>query len=183
MRYMGLTELLVSFVADLGLTVYCEPIDKKTFLPGILIRNGALVVDKERLSYPGDLLHEAGHLAVMPLSIRQKMNDDLGNDDLQKGGEMMAIAWSYAACVHLNIDPHIVFHEQGYKGGGKNIVRNFEEGQNIGLPLLQWQGMAYDVNTAKQLNVKPFPYMVSWLCMKDNYRTEEVIERDLVTEA
>jgi hypothetical protein len=110
------------------------------------------------------------------------MNDDLGNDDLQKGGEMMAIAWSYAACIHLNIDPHIVFHEQGYKGGGKDIVRSFREGGNMGVPLLQWQGMSYDVKEAKQLNVKPYPFMISWLCMQDNYSGQEVAGRGLVTE-
>lgn len=177
---MHLPEILSSFVKDVGLEVSYEPIETKTFLPGILVRRGGLVIDKKKLLYPGDILHEAGHLAVMPLSIRQNMNNDLGNDDIQKGGEMMAIAWSYAACIYLNIDPYIVFHEQGYRGGGKDLVKNFEKGNILGLPLLQWQGMSYGVKEAERLKVQPFPHMVQWLCIRDNYTTKKEEEHPAV---
>jgi hypothetical protein len=39
--------------------------------------------------------------------------------------EMMANCWSYAACVHLKLNPYFVFHEEGYRGGGSYIANNF----------------------------------------------------------
>lgn len=169
-------DRITSFLQDIDLVVIYEVIQEKTFLPGLCIRNGALIIDREKLLYPGDILHEAGHLAVMPAIIRVKMNGDLPNDNINQGGELMAIAWSYAACIHLKIDPYIVFHAHGYKGGANNLVENFRAGRNIGLPLLQWNEMAYDDKKGKELGVKAFPHMHSWLCIKNKY--EEV---DLLT--
>jgi hypothetical protein len=100
----------------------------------------------------------------MPPEIRQEMSDDLVPSDLHQGGEMMAIAWSYAACIHLNIDPVVVFHEDGYQSGGKNIIENFQQGSFMGVPLLQWCGMTFDKIQAERNQAKPFPYMQSWLC-------------------
>jgi len=125
--------------------------------------NGGLVVDFEKLLYPGDVLHEAGHLATMPPDIRASMSNDLENNDLNQGGEMMALAWSFVACMYLKLDPHVVFHEDGYRGAGANIVQTFRDGKYIGLPLLQWAGMAYDEVKAKEHNALPYPNMIRWL--------------------
>jgi hypothetical protein len=158
-----LTETIINFVESVGIKVFKMPIDGDTFLPGLQLKDGALIVDAEKLLYPGDILHEAGHLATMPPSIRETMNDNLPPTQENQGGEMMALAWSYAAAKHLNINPHIVFHADGYKGGGENLIQNFLEGRCIGLPLLQWAGMAYDEQKAKEFNQAPFPHMINWL--------------------
>ena len=158
-----LTKIL-QFLDEIGIVYNMEPIIGDTFLPGLKIRNGTLIIDEARLLYPGDVLHEAGHLATMPPQIRITMDDNLEDNDLHTGGEMMAIAWSYAACIHLEIDPHIVFHEYGYKEGGAYIVENFSEGRFFGVPLLQWCGMAYEKKFAEQNNTKPFPHMLKWTC-------------------
>lgn len=155
------TEKIIRFIQEIGLDVSFEAIPGKTFVPGILIRNGGLVIDRSRMAYPGDLLHEAGHLAVMPLAIRQTMNDDLDFDPIHQGGELMAIAWSYAACLHLQIDPHMVFHAHGYKGGGAQIVEDFNAGRYFGVPLLQYYGMALEKPGEKDQPV--FPKMRHWL--------------------
>lgn len=76
---------------------------------------------------------------------------------------MMAIAWSYAACVHLELDPYFVFHDDGYKGGGSYIADNFKEKKYFGLPMLQWVGMTVDEKKAEQLKVSPYPSMIKWL--------------------
>ena len=31
------------------------------FLPGLQLENGAIIIDPEKLFYPGDIIHEAGH--------------------------------------------------------------------------------------------------------------------------
>lgn len=160
---------ILLFLQKIGLKYDLESIEHDTFLPGLKLRNGTLVIDTKLLLYPGDVLHEAGHLACMPLNIRQTMSDNLQDCDMHRGGEMMAIAWSYAACVFLKIDPEIVFHQHGYKGGGQNLIQNFNAGNNIGLPLLQWSGMSYDVLTAESLGQQPFPHMISWICTRQTF--------------
>ena len=77
--------------------------------------------------------------------------------------EMMAIAWSYAACVHLGLDPYIVFHDDGYQGGGSYIADSFSNKNYFGLPMLQWKGMAADEKNAPGLHVAPYPHMIKWM--------------------
>jgi quercetin dioxygenase-like cupin family protein len=161
-----LTAKLLDFISEIGLQYQVESITGETFLPGLKLSNGILVVDPEKLLYPGDILHEAGHLACMPPEIRMEMSDSLPNNDLYNGGEMMAIAWSYAACVHLDIDLHIVFHDNGYKGGGQNLIDNFKQGNFFGVPLLQWNGMTYPPGQEDNLS---FPKMINWTCTKNMY--------------
>src|SRR3569833_3023282 len=109
-----LMDTMLTFLRRIGICYYFERIDDKTFLPGLKLRDGALIIDTEKLLYPGNILHEAGHLACMPEAIRRAMNDNLDSNQVHQGGEMMAIAWSYAVCIHLGISPKVVFHEHGY---------------------------------------------------------------------
>lgn len=158
------TSLILSFLNEIGLNFSLEAINSDTFLPGIMLREGMLIIDIEKLLYPGDILHEAGHLACMPPAIRQTMSDNLEVSDLHNGGEMMAIAWSYAACVYLKIGADVVFHEYGYKNESKMLIENFKESRGVGVPLLQWLGMTYDQKQAAINGTKPYPAMQKWLC-------------------
>ena len=148
------------FLDGIGLELRLGEIEGRTFVPGIQIQHGVLVVDEEKLLYPGDLLHEAGHLAVVPAARRAQIHIDVGKD---AGEEMAAIAWSYAAAVHLGIDPAIVFHEGGYKGGSSALLENFREGHYIGVPMLQWIGLTADDQRAAELGVPPYPHMLNWV--------------------
>jgi hypothetical protein len=153
-----LTERLVAFVRGIGIDVRGAALPEKTFLPGLDIRNGAILVDAERLTYPGDILHEAGHLAV---------TDPAQRDAPQllptPADEMTSIAWSYAALRHLELDPAIVFHDDGYKGGAASLIENFTAGRYFGVPLLQFYGMALEPKRAATIGVDPYPHMLRWL--------------------
>ena len=151
---------IARFLEDIGIPVRAESIDTDTFLPGIRIEAGSLLVDPARLLYPGDLLHEAGHLALLPPFERANANDNIGDDG---GLEMAAIAWSWAAALHLGLDPAVVFHDDGYKGGARAIRENFEQGRYIGLPLLQWMGLTVEAHRAAEFGVEPYPKMQRWL--------------------
>jgi hypothetical protein len=129
---------LVAFCRACGFDVVCGSVPDDAFLPGIAVASGALTVDESKLKYPGDLLHEAGHLAVMDATERANAGEDAGSDG---GAEMAAIAWSYAAALAIGIDPAVVFHADGYKGGAAAILTNFQAGRYIGVPLLEWFGM------------------------------------------
>ncbi len=155
-----LTLKIVNFLTEIGLKVKVEKIWRKTILPGIIIKNGIIIIDEKKLFYPGDILHEAGHLAIIEKTKRTSININVGNDPSE---EMMAIAWSYAAAVHLNIPLNLVFHEHGYKGESMNLMNSFSEGSCVGLPMLQYLGMAFDKKNAELEGVKSFPEMVKWL--------------------
>ncbi|OWK68729.1 hypothetical protein [Pedobacter sp. AJM] len=161
-----LTNHILTFLREIGISYSLEPINTETFLPGLKLRAGTLIIDVEKLLYPGDILHEAGHLACMPPAIRNEMSGNLENGDLHNGGELMAIGWSYAACMYLGIETAVVFHEHGYKNASESIIGNFSEGRFIGVPLLQWLGMTYDENQAKIHGLNPYPAMQKWLCTK-----------------
>lgn len=155
-----LTATLVAFLRSIGLTVRAGDLPDTTFLPGMQIEHGTLVVDEARLRYPGDLLHEAGHLAVATAERRADMPADAGADAAE---EMMAIAWSYAALVHLQLDPAVVFHPDGYKGASESLIDNFTHGRYFGVPMLQWVGMTLEPPRAREQGVPPYPHMLNWL--------------------
>lgn len=161
----NITETLIDFIQSIGITVNCENINGKTFLPGLNIKNGALIVDKAKLLYPGDLLHEAGHIAVTPAEGR-KILDETNTAQFDDGNEIAAMAWSYAACRHLNIDPHIVFHENGYRGASESLVSNFSSEQYMGASLLDWHGMTNYGSHNPQALISPYPNMKHWLSQK-----------------
>ena len=161
MRFRNpLVAQIVEFLSDIGLEVRCGSVSDSAVLPGIGVADGALVIDEARLRYPGDLLHEAGHLAVATPERRRTIHDNVGDDAAE---EMVAIAWSYAAALHLAIDPAIVFHEDGYRGGASDLLENFNAGRYFGVPMLQWVGMTYDEKRAKTEGATPYPKMRCWL--------------------
>lgn len=154
----------VDFIRSLGIPVIFAALPEGTFLPGAFIQNGELIVDTEKLLYPGDILHEAGHIAVVPAGERGSLhNNNIPQRPHRNAEEMMAIAWSYAACIHLNLNPYFVFHENGYKGGGKEVADNFKEGRYFGVPMLQFAGMSAEPHQAAQLQLPAFPQMAKWL--------------------
>jgi alkylated DNA repair dioxygenase AlkB len=158
------TARIAAFLADIGLIVRPSALPGPTFLPGILIDKGELLVDEGALCHPGDLLHEAGHLAVAEPDRRPTTVGKIQPDPGQQGGEeMAAIAWSYAAAVHLGIDPAVVFHADGYAGGSASLLENFTNGRYVGVPLLQWMEMTAEGEAAERLGVEPYPHMLRWL--------------------
>jgi len=153
------TVRIITFLGEIGIPVIIEALDEDTLLPAMTVRNGALVIDPARLTWPGDLLHEAGHIAVTDPALRTTLCD-VPSDPAE---EMAAIAWSYAAAVEIGIDPKIVFHDEGYRGGGGYLADVFADGGSPGLPMLQWFGMTLDRRTADERGMAPFPHMLRWL--------------------
>jgi hypothetical protein len=154
------TVRIVSFLRDIGLEVEsgvsCEP----TFLPGIAIVGGVLLVDESRLDHPGDLLHEAGHLALKSPAERRAVTMNMGSD---AGEEMGAIAWSYAAARYLGLDPAVVFHDEGYRGSSQALIENFNAGRYLGVPMLHYRELSVEPRQAAKLGPEPYPAMLRWI--------------------
>ena len=155
-----LTVRIVAFLRQIGVGVKAAKISDDTILPGIRVDCGTILIDEAKLTYPGDLLHEAGHVAVTPAEKRMRLGGDVGK---KASEEMMAIAWSYAAAVHLGLDLRILFHDGGYKGWSEALIENFTHERYFGVPMLQWIGLTADEKRAKELLIAPYPKMIRWL--------------------
>ena len=153
-----LTERLVAFVRSIGIDVRTATLPEKTVLPGLDIRHGAILIDEARMTHPGDILHEAGHLVVTHPAERNA--PQLSPTPAE---EMTSIAWSYAALHHLALEPAVVFHDDGYKGGSASIIENFTAGSYFGVPLLHAYGMAVEPRRAAATGAEPYPHMLRWL--------------------
>ena len=158
-------EPILQFLEKVNIPYKLKSVNAKMFLPGILIKKGTIIIDKEKLKFPGDVLHEAGHIALAPADVRSKLNSPIDTqlDFDAATHEMMTLAWSYAAAIDSGTPFDVLFHPEGYKGQNDSISWGFQSGQYIGLPMLQWFGMTYDANNAAKNNVKPFPHMIQWL--------------------
>ncbi len=177
-----LTDTIASFLIGIGLEVVVAELPGDTFLPGIRLCEGRVEVDPGRLRFPGDLLHEAGHLAVLPPDQRRTFGDeddgpeavstDDGDDDNAEAPvpgpnmgqlEIGAIAWSYAAALRLRLDPAVVFHDGGYRGRARGLLQNFSLGVYIGVADLQEAGLTAMPRDAERLGMAPYPQMSRWL--------------------
>ncbi len=159
-----LTGTIADFLGGIGIVVAAAELSDEGFLPGVALQSGRLLVDEEFLVYPGDLLHEAGHVAVAPAWARPSMSGDVEIAGLDLGElEWAAIPWSYAAARAISVDPAVVFHEGGYRGHSPGLLHNFALGVPIGVHLLEAAGMTATGPRAEELGVPPYPHMLRWL--------------------
>lgn len=157
-------EKTVRFLEEIGLSVIEKNLDENTFLPGLALGPGIVYVDYEKLKYPGDMLHEAGHLAVTTSAERnQAGTDQMAQDWPTQGEEIAAMLWSFAAAKHLELPIEFVFHPDGYKNNSDWLISNFNSENYIGLPLLEWAGLAFGKERALKEEKEAFPVMVKWL--------------------
>jgi hypothetical protein len=158
------TARIAEFLSGIGLAVEIAKIDEECFLPGVQVSQGRLQVDECRLLYPGDLLHEAGHLALAPASLRPRLsgNIEVPGFDAQTL-ECGAIAWSFAAACAMALDAAVVFHPDGYQGRSEQLLFTFSMGVYIGVAQLEGAGMTVSGSRAAAQAVKPYPHMIRWL--------------------
>jgi hypothetical protein len=149
---------LVNFVRSIGIEVQACLINWKTQFPGLDIRAGVILVDENQLIHPGNILHEAGHIAIHDPARRAQLKFSP-----LRGEELSALAWSYAATVHLGLSSELVFYPGSYHGWDTSLVENFAAGRYLGVPLLQRYGMTLEARLASQRGLKPYPHMLRWV--------------------
>lgn len=158
-------EHIRAFLHRIGIELEQAELPDDTFLPGVRIQGARLDYDPRKLAWPGDLLHEAGHIAVTPGDLR---SDLVANVNQSPGygehfnGEIEAIAWSYAACLHIGMDVRDLFHADGYKGQAAALLNNFTIGVYIGLHGLQQAKLAVAPQQA-QAGQAAYPDMLRWV--------------------
>ncbi len=154
---------VLQFLEEIEIDVIEKPLDS-TFLPGLELGPNCIYIDYEKLLYPGDILHEAGHLAVTTASNRNLIGTaEIPADWPTQGEEIAAILWSFAALHHLQLPIEFVFHPNGYRNQSDWFISNFNSGTYIGLPFLEWMGLCVGNERAEKENKSPFPAMQKWL--------------------
>ncbi|WP_454884267.1 hypothetical protein [Sphingomonas oryzagri] len=129
-----------------------------------------------------ELLHEAGHLAVLPSMFRNEASGDLHDvsqlmsdwidghlaavhpDDpriraILQSGECEAVAWSYAAALAIGIDTRIPFY-RGFDDEGLALHDQVASGYYFGVHGLAAGGMT---DLPRPHLTSPFPRMKRWL--------------------
>jgi len=149
---------IAAFLERIGVEIEAGPVGDSV-LPGMSVRRGRVRVDPAIDAYPGDLLHEAGHLAVSDPATRGAIEAI----DTDPGDEMAAIAWSVAAAQACGIELETLFFDDGYKGGAGALRTAFGGQGMVGVPMLAWFGMTAEPHRADEWGVPAFPAMTRWL--------------------
>lgn len=182
-------EPIVAFLRSIGMEIEYGEGAHNGFLPGVNIHAGVIHVDPDTLVGSGDVLHEAGHIIVVPRRYWSRLGTDLqaGVDDLlatekmpdgsddplletaSRHGELMAQAWSYAAARHLNIFPGCVFFPGSYKwrqyDGVHPMQGWLESGTHYGPLFLAnagFTGYSGLFSFMGNNGLAPFPHMTRW---------------------
>ena len=156
-------EKVLSFLNEIGIDVIEKKLDD-TFLPGLSLGSNCIYIDYDKLLYPGDILHEAGHLAVTTSSERKLVgSSEMSPEWPTQSEEIVAILWSFAAANHLQLPLDFVFHPNGYKGDSDWFISNFSNKNYIGLPFLEWIGLTLSDDRALKEGKEAFPVMQKWL--------------------
>ncbi|MCP2025073.1 hypothetical protein L1276_000213 [Flavobacterium sp. HSC-32F16] len=154
---------VLQFLEEIGIDVIEKQLEP-AFLPGLDLGPNCIYIDYDKLLYPGDILHEAGHLAVTT-ALNRKLagTTEIPEDWPTQGEEIAAILWSFAALHHLQLPIEFVFHSNGYRNQSDWYISNFNSGTYIGLPFLEWMGLCVGNEKAEKENKSPFPAMQKWL--------------------
>lgn len=155
----------------------------KGFLGAVRIVDGQLLVDP--LCPVSDLLHEAGHIAIVPKRYRHLLNDDVSkghacmledvdqllvNDfdhplyvAVMQSGDPEATAWAWAAGVHLGIAPEKIILDHQYERGGSNVRLALSVGQYAGINGIARAGFCGTNRViAHMKNIPCFPELAFW---------------------
>lgn len=149
---------ILAFLDSIGIKFTTSEVGDSV-LGSMTVRGGQIIVDPSIPAWPGDLLHDAGHLAMTDPALRQDLQ--MVSDDPAE--EMGAMAWSVAAAIEIGIPLEIIFHEAGYKGGAQNYIDSFRTDASIGVPYLAWLGMTAEPRRAAEWGIAAFPVMQRWL--------------------
>jgi dienelactone hydrolase len=176
--------LAVSFLREQG--IECHSVHGTGgFVPGVRIVSGALHYDPD-VACTANLLHEAGHVAILPSIYRAQANDDISKvarkmlaevfeapdvdpDSPQACAAMQcsdpeATAWAYSAGRHLGIPDELVIRDTDYQSEGDQIRLALKAGAYAGINGLARAGFCVVTRTAAAVTGRPrYPTLSRWL--------------------
>ncbi len=171
---------VLGFLREIGIPCEIEH-GARGFLEGVRIEAGVLFVDPAcSLS---TLLHEAGHLAIVPVRYRhwmsgnlhagmRRMLHDVQTKDIEPDSLLYraviqcsdpeATAWAWAAGRHLGIPPEIIIADQDYDKCGDSVRLGLETRHYLGINGLQHAGFCVARANAYRPEQAVFPQLNFW---------------------
>jgi hypothetical protein len=173
-------QKVMNFLNEVGLPVSVVP-GATGFVKNIVLVEGTVQVDPKCL--PSTMLHEAGHLAVIPSRYRHMMSGNLYKsmrqifeiaemnymdpyDPLTRAllqtGDPEVTAWAWAVGKHLGIPEKLIILDNQYENAGKAIRTQLQTRCYIGMNGLSHGGFCVTRATPnKPLPV--YPELAFWL--------------------
>lgn len=175
-----LSQVVVDFLNSVGLPVTVVP-GTNGFIPDVTIVNGELHVDPN--CRPSGILHEAGHLAVIPQKYRTWFSGNLSigwkrvledadiltlepdhptSRALMQAGDPEVTAWAWAVGKHLGMPDESIIRDDEYQNGGEVLRMQLNAHAYIGINGLSHGGFC--VRRANQYTNRPeYPLLQFWL--------------------
>lgn len=173
-------EAAMQFLTSIGLTVKVED-GARGFIEHVAILDGGLRVDPRAPA--SGLLHEAGHLAIVPTRFRHYLSGDLGQgmkrafEELNQLGldpeaplmramlqvsDPEATAWAWAAGKAIGLPDQKIIQDDEYQGEGGFIRFALASNSYVGINGLSHAGFCVPrVNPYRPLPV--YPSLAHWL--------------------
>lgn len=169
-------RLIAAELATIGIEAE-ERSHASGFLDGIRIEKGRILYSPD--APPSNLLHEAGHLAIMPTTFRhlaedrlsqvfaamgdalQRRMDETGNPDdpliraIMQCSDMEATAWAWAFGVRVGLPHAIIILDEEYGGDGAGVRVQVSNNMYMGINGLRAAGMVE--------SVRRYPDLSKWL--------------------
>lgn len=172
-------ERLYKFLNNIGIATHIT-YDSKSFLNLIRIKDGELLIHPKCTI--AHILHEAGHLAILPGRFRKYANDDLSNvmnkmsneidfsnPDSQEArafmqtGDCEATAWAWSAGKHLNISEKIIISNKNYDKTGADIRLALSANSYFGINGLSAAGFCSVRKFSNYRNLPIYPNLIKWI--------------------
>lgn len=175
-------EKVFGFVESIGLPIQIVH-GAVGFIEHVRIVGGGLHIDPRASA--STILHEAGHLAVMPACYRQYLNGDVG-DGVQRmfqemeaseiapdsplmraalqAGDPEATAWAFAAGVSLGLPIDVIILDHEYGGEGEAIRIALAAKSYIGIHGIAHAGFCVvRANPYSSHSLPTYPELSYWL--------------------
>ena len=165
-------DRVIAFLKDIGIALRECP-GAEGFLKGITFEAGVMIYDPDQTT-SSDLLHEAGHVAVIPARYRHLVGGDLDEtfaimgrdlDQLEidspemrailQSGEAEATAWSYAAGKAIGLKDRDIIADSDFSDQGASVRTMLSFGAHFGVHGLVHGGMC--------ANKREYPKLTRWL--------------------
>lgn len=180
--YCECAERVLGFLERIGIEVQRVDTLQGGFVPGIKIVAGCLQASP--VATVSDLLHEAGHIAIVPAAYRSMIEADadestgrivdkaqLSTLDLQDPllirllqiGDAEATAWAWAAGKYLDIPETLIIRDSDYDGGGAVQRQMLSMGRHFGVHGLQAAGFCLVRANPYRSAATVYPQLKYWL--------------------
>lgn len=174
-------SVVLDFLGHLGLPVHAvSRVPEGSFMATVFIRDGGLEVLPQ--ATVADVLHEAGHLAVIPSRFRTYAQDDVDQaiermfealadeaDDTplmtaaMHAGETEATAWAWAVGCYLGLPSDVIIQDADYDGTGADIRTALTHGAYQGIQGIGHAGFCARGARDRAQGRPTFPTLAYWL--------------------